>query len=167
MSTRLAIPLVSTNAADVTLVHWKVRPGETVAHGQSLLDVTTDKAAFEIESPADGTLLSILAPERSVVPIGYVVALIGNPGEEDAHIERDNAALVAAQQHSLVGREPEVGCTGPTPPTNVAPAFPGTNVRATPKARRLAEERGLDLAAIQAETGASIITETVLQPYLA
>lgn len=172
MSTRLTIPLVSTNAADVTVTAWRIAQGEPVSAGQVALDVTTDKAAFEVESPVAGILLEVFAPLRSVVPIGYVVALVGQPGETDAGIAAANEALMAAHREALVTREPATPYATASAPSAPIPApatlvSPSANaVRATPKARRLATEQGLDLARIQTETGAAIITEAVLAPYL-
>ncbi len=169
MSTRVPIPLVSTNAADVTITAWRVAPGAEVAQGDVLLEVTTDKAAFEIEAPTAGTLLAVCAPPRSVVPIGYVVALLGKPGEVDSAVEADNAALVARCQGALSVRDPAVSRIAPqdprpTPPT--AATLPPATVRATPKARRLAAERGLDLEAVAKTTGAAIVTEALLDAFL-
>lgn len=165
MSTRVTIPLVSTNAADVTVTAWRSAPGARIACGEVLLDVTTDKAAFEVEAPTEGTLLAVYAPPRSVVPVGYVVALLGEPGESDSAIEADNAALVARQQHTLTAREPPAVAPGSTPPPSGATVSPQA-VRATPKARRLAAERGLDLEEVRVATAAAIITEAVLETYL-
>jgi pyruvate dehydrogenase E2 component (dihydrolipoamide acetyltransferase) len=186
VSLRVVIPLVSTNASDVTVGVWHVQPGETVARGQTLLDVSTDKAAFDVEVPVDGTLLATYAPSRSVVPIGYIVALIGAPGETDSAIDADNDAVIDAHRNALTAREPGADAAAAAPlvapassgPSPVSPssapllgasgggAAPSDGVRATPKAKRLARERGLDLVRIQAETGAAIITEALLAPYL-
>lgn len=178
MSTRVVVPLVSTNALDVTVGRWHARPGESVARGQVLLDVSTDKAAFDVESPVDGVLLAVYAPPRSVVPIGYVVALVGEAGETDPTVEADNEALVAAHRKALsaeTGAPPRgtSGAAGPMPerrPADASSAGTTTadadSVRATPKAKRLAREHGVDLVRVQAETGAAIVTEAVLAPYL-
>lgn len=172
MSTRVTIPLVSTNASDVTITAWRCAPGARVRPGEGLLEVTTDKAAFEVEAPSEGTLLAVYAPPRSVVPVGYIVALLGEPGETDPAVESDNAAIVARQQHALTARDPAADASAAATagaPSLRSPPPSGTAlpqaVRATPKARRLAAERGLDLEAVRAATAATLITEAVLEAY--
>ncbi len=151
--TRITIPQLDANLVDVTVTRWRKTIGDTVKAGESIAELTTDKAVYELEAPADGTLLAIYAAEKSVVPTGFTAGLIGEPGEADA-------AAQAAQ-----AGQPEA--CGSAAAADAAPARDrGTRVRATPRARRLAQEKGLDLAKIQSETGAEVIDETVLAPYL-
>ncbi len=152
--TRIIIPQLDANLVDVTVTRWRKNIGDTVKAGESIAELTTDKAVYELEAPADGTLLAIYAAEKSVVPTGFNAGLIGNPGESDAEAEAANAEQMAAYRG------------GAAPSAAPAPHDRGTRVRATPRARRLAQEKGLDLARIQAETGAEVIDEAVLAPYL-
>ncbi len=161
--TRLTVPQLDANLVDVTVTGWHKQPGEPVTTGEPLVEITTDKAAFELEAPADGALLAILAETKSVVPAGYILALIGAPGETDATAAAENARLLAAY------RDHPQGAAGGAPAPTAAPAAPAApagRIRATPRARRLAQQHGLDLARIQAESGAEVVTETVLAPYL-
>ena len=152
--TRIIIPQLDANLVDVTITRWRKHSGDAVTAGESVAELTTDKAVYELEAPAAGTLLAIYAAEKSVVPTGFTVGLIGVPGESDPEAEAANAAKLAA-------------CGGASVPAASAHARDhGTRVRATPRARRLAQEKGLDLAKIQAETGAELIDEKVLAPYL-
>lgn len=150
--TRIIIPQLDVNLLDVTVTRWNKQPGDRVTAGESLADLTTDKALYELEAPADGTLLAIYAAEKSVVPTGFIVGIIGVPGDEDPAVESENAALMAAYR----------GPVAAAPPARERPA----RIRATPRARRLAQEKGIDLAKVQAETGAEIIDEAVLDKYL-
>jgi len=150
--TRITIPQLDANLVDVTLTRWRKSIGDTVAAGETLAELTTDKAVYELESPASGTLLAIYAADKSVVPTGFAVGLIGAPGESDADAEASNSDLMTAY------RGPEAA---PAPSRDR-----GARVRATPRARRLAQEKGIDLAKVQAETGAEVIDEAVLAPYL-
>ena len=150
--TRIIIPQLDVNLVDVTVTCWHKQIGDAVTAGENLADLTTDKAVYELEAPAGGTLLAVYASAKSVVPTGFIVGLIGEQGESDPDIENENAALMDAYRG---------------PAATAAPARDrAPRVRATPRARRLAQERGLDLAKIQAETGADVIDETVLAPYL-
>ena len=150
--TRITIPQLDVNLIDVSIACWRKQPGEAVSAGETVAELATDKAVYELEAPASGTLLEIFAAEKSVVPTGYIIGLLGAAGDHDPAIADDNAAIMAAY------RPPETAAA----PVRERPQ----RVRATPRARRLAQERGLDLAKVQAETGAEIIDETILAPYL-
>ena len=167
--TRLTVPFIDANIVDVTVTGWRKAPGDRVTPGEIVAEVTTDKAAFEIESPAAGTLLAIYADRKSVVPVHYVLGLIGAPGEQDPGVAAENEERLRAYRAQVSTAAPI------TPPaTAAAPeAAPATaaaqrplGVRATPKARRLAQAHGLDLAAIQQQAGVELITESVLEPFL-
>ncbi|MCL1920590.1 MAG: E3 binding domain-containing protein [Kiritimatiellaeota bacterium] len=149
--TKIIIPQLDANLVDVTITRWRKQVGDAIAAGEIVADLTTDKAAYELESPASGTLLAVIAAEKSIVLAGSAIGVIGEPGEE---VEREGGAGNPAREDS--GRQECLPSLAPRAP----------RVRATPRARRLAQEKGLDLAAIQAETGAEIIDETVLAPYL-
>jgi len=152
--TRITIPQLDANLIDVTVSRWHKQIGETVKAGETIAELTTDKAVYELEAPADGTLLAIYAAAKSVIPTGFTAGLIGTPGESDPEAEAANAARMAAYRGA-----PAAAAATPARDR-------GTRIRATPRARRLAQEKGLDLAKIQAETGAELIDEKVLAPYL-
>ena len=150
--TRIIIPQLDVNLVDVTVTRWRKEIGDTVTAGESLAELTTDKAVYELEAPAAGTLLAIYAAGKSVVPTGFIVGLIGAEGEEDPDAAAENEALMASYRGPAAA---------PAPARDRA-----VRVRATPRARRLAQERGIDLAKVQAETGAEIIDEAILAPFL-
>jgi len=158
--TRILVPQLDANTIDVTVTAWRKRPGDAVREGESLAELTTDKAAFDLEAPASGTLLAVLAAPKSVVPSGYILGVIGAAGESDAAAEAENAAILAAYRAATGTAAPAAAAAA------AAAAKPAARVRATPRARRLAQQRGLDLARVQAETGAEVIDETVLAAYL-
>ncbi len=169
---RLMIPFIDANIMDVTVTAWHKTIGDPVQAGEVVAELTTDKAVFDLESPADGRLLEIFAGIKSVVPIGYVVASIGSPGETDEGIADENERLMTAYRQrnavpSPVPAEPER--KPDRSPAGEAPAAVSSSterIRATPKVRRLAREHGLDLAEIRRQTGADILTEAVLAPFL-
>lgn len=173
MIVRITVPHLDANIIDVTVTAWRKAPGDRVQTGEIVAELTTDKAAFELESAGNGTLLEILAAPKSVVPSGYILAVLGTPGEVDAEAVGLNQALLAKYrteagvQRSEVRAQPLPPVTNHLPPntSHQTPAAPATRVRATPRARRLAQEQGLDLARIQSETGAEVIDESVLLAY--
>ena len=172
MITRLIVPFLDANIIDVTVTAWHKKPGDVVHPGEIVTELTTDKTTFDLESSGSGTLLAILAEPKSIVPSGYILALLGEPGEVDIEAAACNQTLMdtyraAARQSDsrTVGRS-----DGQTAPPHHRPSVPpstgAARVRATPRARRLAQEQGLDLARVQAETGAEVIDEAVLQKFL-
>ncbi len=165
--TRITVPFLDANIVDVTVVKWRKAVGESVAAGEVAVEISTDKAAYEIEAPASGTLLAVFAPEKSIVPIKFVLGLIGNAGEEDLSATADNAALMAAYRASLAA--PAATAAAPKPASAGAAAAPAVGaapaLRATPKARRYAQSKGIDLAEVARVTGASMITEAIIMQY--
>lgn len=119
------MPVLDMTMEQGVILRWLKRPGEPVRKGEPLFEVQTDKVNIEVESPADGVLLRILHPEGATVPVREVVAYIGAPGE-------------------LPAGETEGAAAGP----RAAGPVPG-RVRATPSARRLARQLGIDLATVR------------------
>ncbi len=124
-----------------TIVKWLKAEGDAVEKGEPLYELDTEKVTQEVEAEASGVLLKIAVPEGEV-PVGTTIAYIGEAGEQvaDAKPEPEPAAEKPAPD------EPE-----PTPVAAVAaPAErqEGERIKASPLARRLAREQGIDLAAL-------------------
>lgn len=149
--TSITIPQLDANIVDVTITQWHKKVGEVVEEGELVAVLTTDKASYELEAPVDGTLLAILAPVKSIVPTGSVIGLIGQPGE------KADAALAEMTQGQKDIRTQEA--------VRSADRVAQPRVRATPRARRLAQEKGFDLAAIVAAVGVEIIDEVAIAAY--
>ena len=164
MVTRITVPFLDANILDVTVTAWRKAPGNQVQAGEILAELTTDKATFELEATVSGTLLSILAAPKSVVPSGYILGLLGEAGEVDPEAAACNQTLMETYKAAAKQSSSQTA-----PPSNRPPVQPSagtTRIRATPRARRLAQEYNLDLAAIQAATGAEVIDEATIQPYV-
>jgi pyruvate dehydrogenase E2 component (dihydrolipoamide acetyltransferase) len=120
------------------VLRWLKEEGESVSKGEPLLEVETDKVTVEVEAPADGTLGGLRAREGDDVPVGEAVAFVLEPGES-----APEPAAVAAS------------ATSPPPEVRSAPATePATEARprrplASPKARRVAHEQGIDLDSVR------------------
>jgi len=151
--TRIIIPQLDANIVDVTLTKWRKQAGDTVTAGDIVAELTTDKALFELEATVSGILLEVLASEKSVVPTGYVIGLIGAQGESDPD--------AAAVNEQITARYRESGAVAAAPIKERAP-----RIRATPRVRRLAQDHGIDLAKVQAECGVEVIDEQVLAHYM-
>jgi pyruvate dehydrogenase E2 component (dihydrolipoamide acetyltransferase) len=123
------------------VLRWWRSEGEEVRQGEPLLEVETDKANVEIESPASGVLARVLAREGDEVPVGQVIGWILLPGDEPSELPAAPVSAPAAAAAALSTEEV------PGPPTEAQPA--PVRPRASPKARRLAREMGVDLRSVQ------------------
>lgn len=175
MITKVTIPKVDANIEEGTIGTWLVPEGGAVRKGDSLVEIITDKAVFELESPASGTLRRIVAREKSVLPIGYIIGLIGAECDPLPDITGINQTLMA-QYREAAGKQRKAaevdkrnssgsGGPAPVPSPSREPSAPHDVIRATPAARRLAREKNLDLAAIKAKTQAEVITESMVQDF--
>ena len=94
MIRKVKIPKVDANMEEATIGRWLKAEGDVVKSKEPLVELITDKAAFELESPASGVLRKILAREKSVLPAQYVIALIGDGALPD--VSEYNRRLVEA-----------------------------------------------------------------------
>ena len=130
------------------LVKWNKHEGDPVKSGDTLAEVETDKAVMELVARADGQLLKVMVPEGSTVPVGNVVAWIGKPGEK---VDGDGAAPPApktAPAAATPSPKPAPPAPPPQPAAVVVPAD-ATRVKASPLAKRIAKEAGVDLKLVQ------------------
>ena len=158
MTTKLRVPLFDANITEGVLNSWRKRVGDAVERGEPLVDLVTDKANFEIESPANGTLLKIVAGEKSTVPAGYVIAVVGDANESVPDVTDENRTILA--EHLK-----KTAVTQTSPPAVLTTKEPADRVRATPKARKLARDLGLDIEQVSKATGAVRVTEKDVEDF--
>ena len=128
MPTNVIMPALELAQETGKVLHWLKAPGDLVRKGESIVEIETDKVTVEIEAPASGILSDVTARAGDVVPVGQAIALIVAPGEAASPLARK----VTEQEHST------------------AAAVPATRLgAASPKARRLAAERGRDVSALR------------------
>jgi len=146
MATDVVMPRLSDSMEEGTILKWLKSPGDSVELGEELVEIETDKANMVYEADAGGTLIEIVAAEGDTLPIGEVIARVGEPGESPSG---DGAAAKPKKGSA----EPEETAAPPAPaaveaPPVAAPAEADGRVKASPLARRIARERGLDLAGL-------------------
>jgi len=150
MATTVVMEALSPTMEEGRLVKWSKAVGDAVKTGETLAEVETDKAVMELVARADGQLLKQVVAEGATVPVGATVAIVGAAGEK---VDSAPAAAAPAKsaQLSAVGSQPSArpAAAPATVPTPVAPADATRVVRASPLARRLAKERGVDLKLVQ------------------
>ena len=139
------------------LISWLKKEGDAVAQGEPLFEIETDKAVMEIESPGDGVLAGVKVQAGAEVPVGQTIAWIVRPGE----------AIPADEVHVETGRKSTATISAPTAANadvTTASSAPSTprDIKISPKARRLAAERGVDLALVKGSgPGGEILTSDI------
>ena len=144
MATVVAMPSMGYDMKEGIVVRWRKKEGEQVARGEVIAEIETDKATVEMEAYASGVLGKILAEEGASIPVGDLIAVITAPGEEVPPLE--NLTTEAPQEAPAEASEPSPPVATET--ATAAPAAQTGRVAATPIARRLAMELGVDLAQV-------------------
>ena len=138
MAISVVMPALEMAQETGKLISWLKKEGEPVAKGEPLLEVETDKAVMEVESPADGVLAGVKVQAGAEVPVGRTIAWIVKPGEtaptEEAYVESGRKASARAAVHPSAAT---------TPPQSMP-----REIKISPKARRLASEKGVDPARV-------------------
>ena len=129
MLIEIKVPQLSESVSEATLLAWHKKVGEAVKRDENLIDIETDKVVLELPAPADGVLTKIIKSDGGTVKAGEVIATIDTEGKASA------AAPASAQAKTAPAPVPAA-----KPPAGAAPAMPS--------ARKLAEEKGVDTAAI-------------------
>jgi pyruvate dehydrogenase E2 component (dihydrolipoamide acetyltransferase) len=149
MATKVHMEALSPTMEEGRLVKWTKREGEAVKTGDTLAEVETDKAVMELVARADGQLIKVVVPEGSTVPVGSVVAWIGAPGEKvDGAGSQESGAGAAKPPAPAPAPAPVRTPPTPTPGPGAASAD-ATRVKASPLARRIAKDAGVDLKLVQ------------------
>ncbi|HXV35115.1 MAG TPA: dihydrolipoamide acetyltransferase family protein [Gaiellaceae bacterium] len=148
MSSQVTLPRLGQGMESGTIVRWLKAEGDAVEKGEVLYELDTEKATQEVEADASGTLLKILAQEGEEIDVGTAIAVIGEPGEEvpDAEPAASEAEEPKDEGEPEAPAEPE-----PAPVEEAQPARSenGGRIKASPLARRIARERGIDLASLR------------------
>lgn len=150
MPTEILMPALSPTMEEGTLAKWLVKEGDTVASGDLLAEIETDKATMEFEAVDEGVIGKILVAEGSEgVPVNTAIAILLEDGESAQDIGATAAAPAAAAAAPVPQAAPaEVAAPAAAPPA--APvAADGSRLFASPLARRIAKNKGLDLAQIK------------------
>lgn len=161
---KVLIPQAFENMEEATIGKWLRQEGEAVRENDALCELITEKTTFDLpaENVPQGEIVlrRIVATEKSIVPVGYCIAILGEAGEELPEVDADNAALLANRQVS--GSEDALKVDVDVPRLEVrAPggASAGSRVRATPAARRAAKDKGVAIEDVAAAFPGKVLTE--------
>ena len=147
MAYEFKLPDLGEGLTEGEIARWLVEEGDRVDEDQPLVEIQTDKTTVEIPSPRAGTVLKILVAEGDVAPVGAVLVVIGEEGEQLLR------AVEPDEQRGEAASEPIVA---------VVPADPTAAVRATPAVRQLAKELGVELVGLRGSgPGGRIVEDDV------
>jgi pyruvate dehydrogenase E2 component (dihydrolipoamide acetyltransferase) len=169
MATEIQLPALSPTMKEGKLLKWLKKEGDKVSSGDAIAEVETDKSNLEVEAFDDGVLLKILVPEGEVAQVGAPIAYLGQKGETleaGAAAPKPAAAPtplpVAKPAAATVPAAPPPRAAPPAPPPAPRPAAaaqvvqlhredvaPAGRLRASPLAKRMAQQAGVDLGAVQ------------------
>jgi pyruvate dehydrogenase E2 component (dihydrolipoamide acetyltransferase) len=158
MATEVKLPRLGQGMESGTVVRWLKQEGDRVEKGEPLYELDTEKVTQEVEAEASGVLLKI-AVQEGEVPVGQTVAVIGEEGEEVAEVEaeepeaeeepqEEGSRAPARDEEREEGKQASAAATGQITEIREPQERDG-RVKASPLARRIARERGIDLAAVR------------------
>ena len=164
----VTMPRLSDTMSEGTVGRWLKKPGDAVADGEIIAEIETDKATMELQAFESGTLQKILVPEGQTVPIGQTIAIIGDgaaPEEAVAPPEQPVRTVAAKSCRACCTRCHDRGTVSGCPAAAAGQSNGQTGaerIKASPLARRMADERGIDLRQVQGTgPGGRIIKENI------
>ena len=173
MAEKISMPKLGFDMAEGTLVRWVIQEGGEVSKGAILAEIETDKATVEVEATLDGILHKHLVTEGDIVPVGDPIAIIGEAGEE---IPEELLAGGVAQKKASAGQveEKTEGDATEVGKVEAEPAVEETEkgqlpggLRASPVARRMAEQHAIDLSKVAGSGPAGRVVKKDIETYLA
>jgi pyruvate dehydrogenase E2 component (dihydrolipoamide acetyltransferase) len=155
---KITMPQAGQTMEEGTILAWRKSEGEEVRKGEILFEIETDKANVEVEAPESGVLRKILCPQGKTVPVLAPIAILADTGEEvDAAVAEtvsELRSLLGESSPAAVPRTAAPAPAGERPARREAgPPIPPGRIKASPLARRIAVERGLDLASVWPGSG--------------
>jgi len=168
MALSVVMPALELAQDTGKLLSWRKKEGETVRKGEPLAEIETDKAVVEVEAPGDGILSAVTAREGAVIPVGHTIAWLLQPGETAPDASATGSGFGVPGSGFMVPGSQAPGTSDAERPNhgtaNLDAAAPNPNIeiRVSPKARRLAKERGVDLTTIKGSgPGGEIVADDI------
>jgi pyruvate dehydrogenase E2 component (dihydrolipoamide acetyltransferase) len=141
MAVSIVMPALEMAQETGKIISWLKKEGDSIAKGDPLAEIETDKVVLELEATADGVLAGVKAAAGDVVQVGKIIAWIVAPGEKPP-MEAESAAPAARTMTGPVAPAATVAAAAP------ASRAPNVEVKVSPKARRMAQELGVDLSLV-------------------
>jgi len=153
MAIKIEMPKLSDTMEEGVIAKWNVKEGDTVSAGDIIAEVETDKATMDVEVFDGGTILKIVPGEGDAVPLGGLIAIIGDAGEDiSSLLDSDGGATSDSSASTEPSKEVEqtettVSVTQLPTAANVSTSSDG-RIKASPLAKKIAEEKGIDLQSV-------------------
>ncbi len=147
MATKVVMPKLGLVMKEGLVVLWHMEEGEDVEEGDVLLEIESDKVTTEVEASASGIVRKIIVQEEEIVPCGTTIALIADEDEDIPDLDE----IVVASRALVMTREQweEKQTLKEAAPPAMAAEKPAAEVKASPAAKRLAKEHGIDIASVK------------------
>ncbi len=147
--TEIVMPRLSDTMEEGTILRWLKADGEEVSRGEELVEIETDKATMVYESDQAGTL-KLIASEGDTLPVGATIARVGDAvdGDGEGGLAVAGPAALGEEPAGAATAAPDTARSAPAPSAEAAEAGGDGRVKASPLARRIASERGVDLASL-------------------
>jgi len=144
MATEILMPRQGQSVESCIIIEWKVNEGDVVTEGQALCEVETDKATFEVEATAAGTMLGIFYPADADVDVLKVIAAIGEPGEDISALRPPDESAEAKPETGNVKPEEESAVVQEEVVSSFTSQVSSFSTAVSPRAKNLAEKKGVD-----------------------
>ncbi|MBI2114069.1 MAG: E3 binding domain-containing protein, partial [candidate division NC10 bacterium] len=153
MATRIDMPQLGLTMERGTILQWLKAEGERVEKGQAVVLIQTEKVEYEVEAPGAGTLLKVVAKEGAELPVGSLMGILGQSGEDvSGLLGAPVGAAPSAERREPTGERRAPSAEGQAPGTEAASPVraAGERVKISPVAKKLAQEHGIDIATLTA-----------------
>ncbi len=149
MISDVVMPQIGADMEVGTMIRWLKQEGQPLERAEINAEIETDKANVEIEAFESGVFSKILAAEGDTVDVGTIIAVIASPDEDVSQYERATVGAKPAEAKEAEQTQPQAEAERPPAQPKQVPARTNGRVRASPVARKLAQENGVDLAQLQ------------------
>ncbi|MGN8224184.1 pyruvate dehydrogenase complex dihydrolipoamide acetyltransferase [Gracilimonas sp. BCB1] len=180
MAIKIEMPKLSDTMEEGVIASWNVSEGDKVSAGDIIAEVETDKATMEVEAFDEGTVLKILVNEGDAVPLGGLMAVLGEEGEDisdildgagsDSSSSKDEVKETESSEKEESTSKSSSGLTSPksepsTESDSSATASDNGRIKASPLARNMAEDRGIDLGRVDGSGPGGRIIKADIENY--
>ena len=168
MISEVTMPSMGADMTEGTIAKWLKAEGDEISRGDKLAEIETDKTVVEMEAYAEGLLRKIVIDEGSLVQVGTVIAFIGAADDEVPEVaaaEAPKAEEKAPAPAATPAPAPVQQAASARTPVAAVPASAGGRLKASPIARKIAEEKGFDIAAVPGTGPGGRITKSDVENF--
>ena len=174
MAIKIEMPKLSDTMEEGVIASWNVSEGDKVEAGDIIAEVETDKATMEVEAFDEGTVLKILVGEGDAVPLGGLMAVLGEEGEDISDIlegaessseSKEEVKEAKSEEKTESKSESSSGLTSPKSEPSDSGSSDNGRIKASPLARSMAEDRGIDLSRVDGSGPGGRIIKADIENY--